>query len=35
MDHRWTAAPELDLCPLCESKLYAVAAVPKQIGLFG
>jgi hypothetical protein len=34
-DHRWTAAPELDLCPLCESKLYAAAAVPKQIGLFG
>jgi hypothetical protein len=23
------------ICPLCESKLCAAAAVPKQIGLFG
>ena len=25
---------ELDLCPLCESKLCAAAVLPKQIGLF-
>jgi hypothetical protein len=34
-DHRWSAAEELDLCPLCESKRCAVAGIPKQIELFG
>jgi hypothetical protein len=27
--------PDLDLCPLCESKLCAVAGTAKQIELFG
>jgi hypothetical protein len=30
-----SAWDELDLCPLCESKLCAAAAVPKQTELFG
>jgi hypothetical protein len=33
-DHRWSAAPELDYCPPCESRVMLAAAAPKQIGLF-
>ncbi len=34
-DHRWSAAENLDFCPLCERTVLLAAATPKQTELFG
>jgi hypothetical protein len=34
-DHRWSAAENLDFCPLCERAVLLAAATPKQTELFG
>jgi hypothetical protein len=34
-DHRWSAAENLDFCPLCERTVLLAAATPMQTELFG